>query len=159
MAAKEIAGLADSSVCVADHAGRLLSELVPSIQTTAGLVQEVAAASKEQSAGVAQISKSMAHVDSLAQQSAAAADELSRTAEKLANHSKALQQKMTTVEAAADSKSAVWGMARMSENAPVRTPAESPGTEAPGDRRAVAAGARNEPDVAGDAAHRVFRRF
>ncbi len=46
-AAKEISGLASTSVKVAERSGQLLEELVPNIRKTADLVQEVAAASAE----------------------------------------------------------------------------------------------------------------
>src|SRR5271166_6754052 len=50
-AAQEISGLATKSVNVAERSGAILRELVPAIQKTAELVQDVAAASKEQSSG------------------------------------------------------------------------------------------------------------
>src|SRR6185369_8179940 len=51
-AAKDISGLAKSTVDVAEKSGRLLIELVPTIRKTADLVRDVAAASSEQSSGV-----------------------------------------------------------------------------------------------------------
>jgi hypothetical protein len=68
---------------------------VPAIRKTAELVQEVAAASTEQSSGVAQISRAMAQVDSVTQRNASSAEELSSTAEELAAQSEQLQQLMT----------------------------------------------------------------
>src|SRR5262249_18741951 len=62
-AAKEIGTLASSSMSVAERSGQLLRDLVPSIRKTADLVQEVAAASAEQSSGVNQVNKAMARVD------------------------------------------------------------------------------------------------
>jgi methyl-accepting chemotaxis protein len=91
-AAKEISGLAGSSVKVAERSGQQLDELVPSIRKTADLVQEVAAASAEQSAGVAQINKAMAQVDQVTQRNASAAEELASTAEEMASQAEALQQ-------------------------------------------------------------------
>jgi len=93
-AAKEISGLAGSSVEVAERSGKLLGELVPSIQKTAELVQEVAAASREQSAGVAQINKAMAAVDQVTQRNASAAEELASTAEEMSCQAESLQQLM-----------------------------------------------------------------
>lgn len=93
-AAKEISTLAVESVKVAEHSGRLLDELVPSIKKTAELVQEVSAASREQSSGVGQINKAMAQVDQVTQRNASAAEELSSTAEELASQSQALLQLM-----------------------------------------------------------------
>jgi len=93
-AAKEIGGLASSSVRVAERAGRSLVEMVPAIEKTAELVQDVTAASQEQAAGVAQVNKAMSQLDEVTQRNAAAAEELSSTAEELAAQSEALQQLM-----------------------------------------------------------------
>jgi methyl-accepting chemotaxis protein len=102
-AAKEISSLATDSVKVAEHSGKLLNELVPSIQKTAELVQEVAAASREQSAGVAQINKAMTQVDQVTQRTASSAEELSSTAEELASQSEALLQLMDYFKVSGDS--------------------------------------------------------
>jgi len=91
-AAKEIGALAGSSVTVAERSGKLIVELVPAIRKTADLVQEVAAASAEQSAGVGQVSKAMATVDQVTQRNASAAEELSSTAEEMSSQAEALQQ-------------------------------------------------------------------
>jgi len=91
-AAKEIGGLATSSVDVAQRSGRLLIELVPTIRRTADLVREVAAASGEQSGGVTQISRAMALVDEVTQRNASASEELASTAEEMASQAEALQQ-------------------------------------------------------------------
>jgi methyl-accepting chemotaxis protein len=91
-AAKEISGLASSSVKVAERSGQQLDELVPSIRKTADLVQEVAAASSEQSSGVGQINKAMTQVDQVTQRNASAAEELASTAEEMASQAEALQQ-------------------------------------------------------------------
>ncbi len=93
-AAKEISGLAGSSVTVAEAAGRSLVELVPSIQKTTELVQEVAAASREQSSGVAQVNKAMSQMDQVTQRNASSGEELSSTAEELSSQAEALQQLM-----------------------------------------------------------------
>jgi methyl-accepting chemotaxis protein len=91
-AAKEIGALAGSSVKVAERAGQLLTELVPAIRRTATLVQEVASASQEQSAGVAQISRAMAQVDKVTQRNASAAEELASTADEMTSQAEALQR-------------------------------------------------------------------
>ncbi len=95
LAAQEIGGLAGKSVSVAERSGQLLSDLVPSIRKTADLVQDVAAASTEQSGGVTQINQAMAQVDTVTQRNASSAEELSSTAEELAAQSQQLQQLMT----------------------------------------------------------------
>jgi methyl-accepting chemotaxis protein len=94
-AAKEISGLSTTSVKVAERSGQLLDELVPSIRKTADLVQEVAAASSEQSAGVAQINKAMGQVDQVTQRNASATEELASTAEEMSAQAGGLQQLMS----------------------------------------------------------------
>ncbi len=91
-AAKDIGALASSSVKVAERSGRLLTELVPAIRKTTELVQEVTAASAEQSSGVAQINRAMSQVDQVTQRNASAAEELSATAQELARQADGLQQ-------------------------------------------------------------------
>jgi methyl-accepting chemotaxis protein len=88
---REISGLATESVRVADRSGALLTDLVPSIRRTAELVQDVAAASNEQAAGVAQINQSLAQVDQVTQRNASAAEELAATAEEMAAQAEGLQ--------------------------------------------------------------------
>jgi methyl-accepting chemotaxis protein len=90
--AQEISSLASSSVKIAERSGQLLVELVPSIRKTAELVQNVAAASKEQSTGVGEIYKAMSQVDQVTQRNASAAEELASTAEKMASQAVSLQQ-------------------------------------------------------------------
>lgn len=90
-AAKDISGLAGSSVKVAERSGELLGELVPSIRRTSDLVREVAAASSEQSSGVSQINRAMGQVDEVTQRNASAAEELSSTAEEMSSQAEVLQ--------------------------------------------------------------------
>jgi methyl-accepting chemotaxis protein len=91
-AAKEISGLATSSVKVATRSGQVLEELVPSIRKTADLVQEVVAASAEQTSGVTQMNKAMQHVDQVTQRNASASEELASTAEEMSAQAEALSQ-------------------------------------------------------------------
>ena len=91
-AAKEIGGLASSSVEVADRSGHLLNELVPSIQKSAQFAQRVAAVTHEQSMAVAQVNRRMKLVDDVTKRSAAAAEELAVTAEEMAAQAEALRQ-------------------------------------------------------------------
>jgi methyl-accepting chemotaxis protein len=106
-AATEISALAGRSVTVAERSGELLAELVPTINKTAGLVQEVAQASREQALGVAQINKAMSQVDGVTQQNASASEELASTAEELAAQAESLQQIVATFRIAAHDADAV----------------------------------------------------
>jgi methyl-accepting chemotaxis protein len=92
VAAKEISGLTISSVRAAERSGALLTELVPAIRKTVELAAEVAAASREQSASVGQISSSLTLLEQVTQKTAMAAEELSSTAEEVSAQSEALRQ-------------------------------------------------------------------
>jgi len=89
-AAGEINALSTSSVAVAEMAGQMLTAIVPNIQKTAELVQEIAAASREQDAGAEQISKSIQQLDSVIQQNASASEEMASTAEELSGQAEQL---------------------------------------------------------------------
>ncbi len=89
-AAGEINALSTSSVEVAEKAGKLLEVIVPDIQKTAELVQEISAASKEQDAGAEQINRSIQQLDGVIQQNAAASEEMASTAEELSSQSEQL---------------------------------------------------------------------
>ncbi|MHB8708421.1 MAG: methyl-accepting chemotaxis protein, partial [Desulfuromonadales bacterium] len=91
-AAGEINALSTSSVAVAETAGQMLSAMVPNIQKTAELVQEIAAASREQDAGAEQISKSIQQLDSVIQQNASASEEMASTAEELSSQAEQLAE-------------------------------------------------------------------
>jgi len=93
-AAKEINALSISSVDVAETAGRMLEKIVPDIRKTADLVQEISAASKEQTAGADQINKALQQLDDVVQQNASAAEEVSSTAEELSAQAIQLQETM-----------------------------------------------------------------
>jgi len=68
-----------TSVDVADKAGQMLAKLVPDIQKTAELVQEISAASKEQTSGADQINVAIQQLNQVIQQNAGAAEEMSST--------------------------------------------------------------------------------
>ncbi len=83
VAAQEIGQLASSSVKMAEKAGKFLDEMVPSIRKTSDLVQEIAAASQEQSSGVGQINSAVGQLNQATQQNASASEELAATAEEM----------------------------------------------------------------------------
>ncbi|POA99584.1 methyl-accepting chemotaxis protein [Chromobacterium sinusclupearum] len=83
VAAQEISTLARGSVGLVDQAGGLLEEIVRSSRRTSDLVQEIAAASGEQSGGVGQISLAIQQLSHTTQQNASASEELAATAEQM----------------------------------------------------------------------------
>lgn len=82
-AAAEIVTLAKGSLDVSEQAGDMLSQLLPNIQKTSDLVQEISASAREQDAGAAEINKALQQLDQVVQQSAAAAEEMASTSEEL----------------------------------------------------------------------------
>jgi methyl-accepting chemotaxis protein len=90
-AAGEISHLSASSVQIAEQAGQMLAKLVPDIQKTAELVQEINGSSNEQSAGADQINKAIQQLDQVIQQNAGASEEMSSTAEELSSQAEQLQ--------------------------------------------------------------------
>ncbi len=91
-AAGEIGKLSVSSVEVAEHAGSMLSKLVPDIQKTAELVQEISASSREQSSGAGQINGAIQQLNTVIQQNAGAAEEIASTAEELSTQAEQLRE-------------------------------------------------------------------
>ncbi|MGE0085188.1 MAG: methyl-accepting chemotaxis protein [Desulfococcaceae bacterium] len=90
-AAKEIGKLSVASVKIAENAGSMLSRLVPDIQKTSELVQEISIAGAEQNTGADQISKAVQQVDMVGQQNATAAEEMASTSEELSGQAELLR--------------------------------------------------------------------
>ena len=78
-----------------ERAGKLLDEMVPSINKTSDLVQEITAASEEQTSGVGQINTAMSQMNQITQQNASASEELAATAEEMSGQAEQLQQTMS----------------------------------------------------------------
>jgi methyl-accepting chemotaxis protein len=94
-AASEIIELSSSSVEVAEKAGAMLREIVPNIQKTADLVQEIAAASREQNSGADQVNTAIQQLDQIIQQNAAASEEMASAAEGLTEQVQELHETMS----------------------------------------------------------------
>lgn len=84
LAASEILRLSKESVEIADMAGSMLDAMVPDVQRTADLVQEISVASREQDSGAVQIAQAMVQLDSVIQHNASISEEFSATSEELA---------------------------------------------------------------------------
>ncbi|MBA5608318.1 MCP four helix bundle domain-containing protein [Duganella sp. FT3S] len=95
VAAQEIEQVASSSVELAEKAGKLLDEMVPNIRRTSNLVQEITAASEEQSSGVGQINSAVTQLSQTTQQNASSSEELAATAEEMSGQAEQLQQTMS----------------------------------------------------------------
>ena len=137
VAAQEIGQVASSSVELAEKAGKLLEDMVPNIRKTSDLVQEITAASEEQSAGVGQINSAVGQLSQTTQQNAASSEELAATAEEMSGQAEQLQKTMSffTSQARPHSPARLrqvneWQPARASKQArPAPTPARAAAEE------------------------------
>ncbi len=93
-AANDINELSLTNVKVADRAGEILKSIVPEIQMTAELVQEISVGSQEQSRGVQEINLSIQQLDSVVQSNAAAAEQLAATSDALSQQAAMLEEAM-----------------------------------------------------------------
>jgi len=91
-AAVEINELSASSLKATEESGKLMQTIIPDIQRTAMLIQEISAASSEQTSGAHQISQAIEQFSNVTQQNSASAEELSATAEELAGQASALNE-------------------------------------------------------------------
>ena len=90
-AAAEIVTISNESVATAEEAGERISSLVPDIEKTSELVQEISAATREQSSGIDQIGTAIEQLDRVIQQNASSSEELASMSEDLSNESHNLQ--------------------------------------------------------------------
>lgn len=90
-AAAEISQLSGTTLEVSQRAGEMLAALVPAIQKTSDLVQEISAATSEQTVGADQINGAIRELDAVIQQNAAAATEAASVSDGLAAQSEQLR--------------------------------------------------------------------
>ncbi len=91
VAAGEITQLTSSSVQVAEKAGEMLKIIVPDIQKTTELLQEISAASNEQNSGAEQINKAVHQLNQVIQQNAAVSEESASMSKELSEQAHQLQ--------------------------------------------------------------------
>jgi methyl-accepting chemotaxis protein len=94
VAAQEIGEVAADSVKLAEQAGEMFDQLAPNIRKTSDLVQEISAASEEQSSGVRQINGAVIQLSETTQMNAASAEELAATAEEMNGQADQLRRLM-----------------------------------------------------------------
>lgn len=90
-AANEITALAKTTVNQNEVARNQLENIIPEIKKTASLIQEIAAASREQRVGMDQLNASIQQLNHTTQQNAASAEEMASSAETLSEHAANLQ--------------------------------------------------------------------
>ena len=163
-AAEEISKLAISSLDISKRAGGMLSKLLPSIHHTAELVQEITAASGEQSLGTEQINSAVQQLDQVTQQNAVTSENLYAMAEQLATQAEQLKARMAFFRILAEDEThadAAFSVMRQPEkSAPVKkTPSHAHHLAHQPRVRGSAAADRRADEPASDEHDREFERF
>lgn len=83
IAAEEINHIALDSVTLTEESTRLLNEIIPQINNTNSLIQEIAAASREQNTGAEQVNTSIQQFNNVTQQNASVSEQLASSAEEM----------------------------------------------------------------------------
>ena len=91
-AANEIDDRSKSGVQISEKAGEQLDEIVPEIEKTSGLVQEISASSNEMNRGADQVNSAVQQLNQVTQQNAAASEELATSAEELSGQAEQLNE-------------------------------------------------------------------
>lgn len=87
----EIESLTKSSVSISETAGKLFEDLVPNIEKTAQLVQEINASSGEQNLGAQQVNEAIQQLNNITQQNAAGAEQLASNSEELSSQADSMR--------------------------------------------------------------------
>jgi len=85
IAADEIIALSQASLKITEESEQKLRDLLPQIEKTSKLVQEISASSKEQNDGAQQVNMALVQLNNVTQQNAATAEEMAATSENLAS--------------------------------------------------------------------------
>jgi methyl-accepting chemotaxis protein len=92
IAAEEIDVLSKTSVELTEEAGKLMIQIIPDVEKTANLVQEITAASLEQNSGANQINNAINQLNQVTQQNASASEEMATGSEELSNQADQLRE-------------------------------------------------------------------
>jgi methyl-accepting chemotaxis protein len=118
-AAKEIKGLIDDSVqkvaagtSLVDNAGATMQNIVQSIARVTGIVNEIAEASAEQSAGILQVNEAITAMDQVTQQNAALVEQASAAAEAMQEQAAQLADVVGVFKLGTDPSLAISSRAR-----------------------------------------------
>ncbi len=91
-AAEEIVSLSENTKNLSNEAGQSLSSVLPDIEETAKLVEDITSSSIEQAAGIEQVNSAVLQLNQIAQQNAATSEELATTSEELTAQSEQLKK-------------------------------------------------------------------
>ncbi|MCG8699947.1 MAG: methyl-accepting chemotaxis protein [Bacteroidales bacterium] len=92
LSADEINAISLNGVKIAENAGLILNKIVPDINKTAELVQEIASASNEQDTGTNEVNQAIQQMNNVTRQNSVSSQELATSAAELASKSGALME-------------------------------------------------------------------
>ncbi len=92
VAADEIDDLSKNGVAISEKAGQQLKDIVPEIEKTSKLLQEITAASLEQDSGANQINSATMQLNQITQQNASAAEQLAASSKELSDQADRLNE-------------------------------------------------------------------
>lgn len=92
ISADEINHLTEEGVRFSEAASKRLEDIVPEIQRTAQLVQEITAASLEQSTGAEQVNNAIQQLNSVTQRNASTSEQMATSAEELSSQAYQLEE-------------------------------------------------------------------
>lgn len=95
VAASEIDKVSKEGVAISENAERLLNNIIPDMEKTAGLVREISVASSEQSTSIGLINRAVQQLNDVTQKYAASAEELASTSQQLASKSDELKESIS----------------------------------------------------------------
>ena len=90
-AANEIVQLAEHGSNLSEESNELLKAIVPDINKTSKLIEEIAAASREQEQGVNQVNSAIQQFGVVTQQNATSAEEMAGSSEELSSQAQELE--------------------------------------------------------------------
>ncbi|WP_075590355.1 methyl-accepting chemotaxis protein [Labilibacter marinus] len=92
LAASEIVSLAQNGLKMTEESNSLLKSIVPDIQETSRLVEEIASASREQESGVNQVNTAVQQLSMVTQQNASSSEEMAGSSEEMAAQASDLER-------------------------------------------------------------------
>ena len=91
IAAEEINKISKNNVIISEEAEKLLESLIPEIEKTSNLLQDISYSSQEQNIGTSQVTTAINQINTTTQQNAAIAEELATSAEQLSSQAEILK--------------------------------------------------------------------
>ena len=170
-AAKEIKGLIQDSVhkvedgsVLVTQSGQTLDKIVAAVKKVSDIVAEIAAASREQSAGIEQVNRAVMQMDELTQQNAALVEQATAASQSMVEQVRGLNEMLARFDvgaAAGDESPAERAGRSAAAGAPAypASPAAAPARSSAAERRKAGRPwtARRPADGAGPPAHATSR--